>query len=178
MVGYEASPAPFAAPLTDRSGTILTTRSFDRTTPGSTIVEISGRVEDGITLYLGKNYMMTIALSPIYQRDDSNNVIDGLLSLRSMHTRHSNTGQYFVTKDVRGRTSVPSTFQPMELDETLGIDPLALENKEVRGESLAKIFGNAAETALFINSDTPNPVNITQIQIKGIFNEKYSSFNR
>ena len=178
MVGYEASPAPFAIPTYERHGTILTARSFDRTTPGSTIVEISGRIEDGLTLYLGKNYMMTIALSPIYQRDDSNNVIDGLLSLRSMHTRHSNTGQYFVTKEIRGRTSVSSTFQPMELDETAGIDPLALENKEVRGECLAKIFGNAAETALFINSDTPNPVNITQIQIKGIFNEKYSSFNR
>ena len=66
----------------------------------------------------------------------------------------------------------------MELDLTAGIDPLALENRETRGESIAKIFGNADDTSISIISNTPNPVNITQIQLKGIFNEKYSSFNR
>ena len=66
----------------------------------------------------------------------------------------------------------------MELDLTAGLDPLALEATEVTGEAIAKVFGSAGDTQLSIVSDTPNPVNITQIQLKGIFNEKYSSFNR
>lgn len=159
-------------------GLILTARNVDRTTPGEVSVTVNGNIPDGTPLEWGKNFEMRITLSPIYQRDGQNNVIDGLLSLRSMHTRHYNTGQYSIEKTVRGRTSTPTTFTPMELDETLGIDDLPLESNERTGEAIAKVFGNSDNTSLSIVSDVPTPVNITQIQLKGIFNEKYSSFNR
>lgn len=159
-------------------GSILTISSIDRSIPGSTVVSVRGRITAGSKLLFGKNFEMRIDLSPIFQRDQQNNVVDGLLSLRSMHTRHSNTGAYRIEKSVRGRSSTPTRFTPMELDLTAGIDPLALEATEVTGEAIAKVFGNSDETRLSVVSDTPNPVNITQIQLKGIFNEKYSSFNR
>ena len=94
-----------------------------------------------------------------------------------MHTRH-NSGIYSIEKTVRGRTSVPTTFTPMELDETLGLDSMPLSNNETTGEAIAKVFGNADETSLSITSQAPTACNITQIQLKGIFNDKYSSFNR
>ena len=177
ITGYEPTPEGMPEKFNE-GGIILTTKEFNRDTPGETHVKISGRLDDGLTLYLGRNYSMVITLSPLYQRDQQNNVIDGLLSLRSMHTQHSNSGQYSIETEIRGRRHVPTTFTPMELDETLGLDPLTMTNREVRGESIAKIFGNADESLIEIVSTTPNPVNITQIQFKGIFNEKYSSFNR
>lgn len=175
--GYEATAQGFAVVET-QGGVLLTVRNIDRSVPGEVRVDIFGRLIEGQSIYFGKNYEMRIVLSPIFQRDQNNNVVDGLLSLRSLYTAHNNTGEYFIRKTIRGRTSIPTTFSPMELDETLGLDPLALSNREVRGESIAKVWGNADETVLEILSDTPNPVNINQIQIKGIFNEKYSSFNR
>ena len=179
ITGYEESnSAPLGLDLGGVGGVLLTVRGIDRSVPGQVTVRVAGRILEGKTIYFGKNYQMRMVLSPIYQRDKANNVVDGLLSLRSIYTAHSNTGEYFIRKTVRGRTSIPTTFTPMELDETAGVDPLALRNREVRGESIAKIFGSADETVLEILSETPNPVNITQIQIKGIFNDKYSSFNR
>lgn len=175
--GYEDIAQGFSIVET-QGGVLLTIRDIDRSTPGEVRVNVSGRLSDGQSIYFGKNYEMRIVLSPIFQRDENNNVIDGLLSLRSIYTAHNNTGEYFIRKTIRGRTSIPTTFTPMELDETLGLDPLALSNREIRGESIAKVWGNADETVLEILSNTPNPVNINQIQIKGIFNEKYSSFNR
>jgi hypothetical protein len=159
-------------------GVIQTLTNVDRTVPGSVAVSIRGNVPDGVPVVWGKNYNMRITLSPTYQRDQQNNVIDGLLSLRSVHTRHANSGSYSIEKTVRGRTSTPTTFTPLELDETLGLDNLPLSNVEVTGEAIAKIFGNSDNTSISIVSDSPSPVNITQIQLKGIFNEKYSSFNR
>ncbi len=177
ITGYEATAQGFVTVET-QGGVLLTVRNIDRSVPGEVRVDISGRLTEGQTIYFGKNYEMRIILSPVFQRDQSNNVVDGLLSLRSIYTAHSDTGEYFIRKTIRGRTSIPTTFTPMELDETLGLDPLALSNREIRGESIAKVWGNADETVLEILSNTPNPVNINQIQIKGIFNEKYSSFNR
>ena len=81
-------------------------------------------------------------------------------------------------RTVRGRTTTSTNYSPMELDLTLGLDDLALEAFEGTGEVVSKIFGYAAETSIRIVSDTPNPVNITQIEIKGIFRATNSSFVR
>jgi hypothetical protein len=159
-------------------GLILSVQNIDRATPGQVTVTVNGNIPNGVPLSWGRNFDMRITLSPTYQRDAQNNVIDGLLSLRSMHVRHSNSGRYQIQKTVRGRTSIPTTFTPQELDETLGQDNLPMANSEVTGESIAKVFGNSDNTVLSIISSVPTPVNITQIQLKGIFNEKYSSFNR
>ena len=163
-----------------RSGTILTIKTIDRTsTPGTTLVSCTGNVADvGNTIYFGKNYKMEIVLNPQYQRDQQNNVIDGVLSLRNMHCRFFNTGPFRVEKTIRGRSSVTTEYSPFELDLTLGLDVLPLENVFPSGQTVSKIFGFSDETSISIVSDTPNPVNISQIEIKGIFTPKYSSFVR
>jgi hypothetical protein len=64
----------------------------------------------------------------------------------------------------------------MELDLSLALDAMPLEAVETTGETSSKIFGYAAETSISIISDTPNPVNITQIEMKVRFKDGLSSF--
>ena len=94
--------------------------------------------------------------------------------------QHFNTGQYRVEKVIRGRRQTTLTFSPSELDElqlTEGFDvPLPLY--EHKGETFSKIMGFASETSIEIVSDTPGPVNITQIELKGRFTGKSSGFVR
>ncbi len=162
----------------DDWGTILTIDSASYDEPsGSWTVDVVGDHSDvGKELIFGKNYTMTIDLSPVFQRDQKNNVIDGVLSLRSMMTRHFNTGAYRVETTIRGRDRVSNSYTPMEMDLLDGLDPLALESRAVKGEMMSKILGFSDETEIRIVSDTPNPVNITQIELKGIFKNTASSF--
>lgn len=132
------------------------------------------------TFILGTSYTMTIELSPQYVRDERNNAVEGIMSLRTLGLQHFNTGQYRVDKIIRGRRQTTMTFTPAELDEaqlTEGFDvPLPLY--ETKGETFSKIMGFSAETAIEIISDYPAPVNITQIELKGRFTGKSSGFVR
>ena len=150
---------------------------------GTLTVVLVGDFTTGIgdrKVTFGTSYTMTIELSPQYVRDQGQNAIEGVLSLRTLMLQHFNTGVYRVDKIIRGRRQTSLTFTPNELDEeqlTEGFDvPLPLYEK--KGETMAKIMGFAAETVIEIISDTPNPVNITQIELKGRFTGKSSGFVR
>lgn len=162
----------------DDWGTILTIDEATYDIPsGSWTVKVVGDHSDvGKELVFGKNFTMTIELSPIFQRDKQNNVIDGVLSLRNMVTRHFNTGAYRVETNIRGRHRVSNSYTPMEMDLLDGLDPLSLESRAVKGEMMSKILGFSDETSISIVSDTPNPVNVTQIELKGVFKNTASSF--
>lgn len=129
----------------------------------------------------GTRYTMTIQLSPQFIRDENANVVEGVFSMRTLHLRHHNTGVYQVEKSVRGRRSVSLVYSPAEVDEKNQneIDlNMPLPSYEKDGESFTKILGYAAETDLFIVSDSSNPVNVTQIEIKGKFTNRTSGFVR
>lgn len=129
---------------------------------------------------VGTSYNMTIELSPQYIRDQNQNVIEGVFSMRTLHLQHHNTGGYRVEKEIRGRRSTVLTFSPSELDESNVLDPddVPMPLYEKGGETFSKIMGYAAETGIFIVSDYPNPVNIAQIEIKGRFTNRTSGFVR
>ena len=129
---------------------------------------------------IGTGYTMTVELSPQYLRDEKQNMIEGVVSLRTMSTQHFNSGSYRVEKDINGRRSTTMLFSPQELDalqHTSGFDvPLPLY--ESRGETFSKIMGFSADTKIFIVSDYASPVNITQIELKGRYTGKSSGFVR
>jgi len=129
---------------------------------------------------IGTSYTMTIQLSPQFIRDQNQNVIEGVFSMRTLHLQHHNSGSYRTEKKVRGRRSVILEFTPEELDESQVSDPddLPMPLYEKQGETFSKILGFAAETDVYIVSDYPNPVNIAQIEIKGRFTNKTSGFVR
>ena len=106
MVSYDSTDSVYPG------GSILTVVNTDRSTPGQTVLTVVGELPADLPLVWGRNYEMRITLSPTFQRDQGNNVIDGLLSLRSMHCRHYNTGAYEIQKTIRGRTSTPVKFPP------------------------------------------------------------------
>ena len=118
-------------------------------------------------------------------------MVEGVLSLRTLHLQHHNTGNYRVEKSVRGRRRTQLEFTPAETDETATIvtdsgnaiftgdpDDKPMPLYEKLGESFSKIMGYAAETDIFIVSDYPNPMNITQIELKGRFTDRTSGFVR
>jgi hypothetical protein len=140
---------------------------------------------------IGTSYTSTIQLSPQYMRDQNNNVVEGVLSLRTLHLQHHNTGNYRVEKSTRGRRQTHLEFSPAETDETATIvtdagnplftgdpDDQPMPLYEKIGESFTKIMGFASETDIYVVSDYPNPMNITQIELKGRFTDKTSGFVR
>ena len=132
------------------------------------------------TFVLGTSYTMRIVLSPQYVRDERQNAIEGITSLRTLSLQHFNTGSYRVEKIIRGRRIITMQFSPEELDAVglIGGFNVPLPLYETQGETFSKIMGYASETQIEIISDYPAPVNITQIELKGRFTGKSSGFVR
>tara|TARA_R100001443_G_scaffold3553_4_gene11164 strand:- start:14778 stop:20192 length:5415 start_codon:yes stop_codon:yes gene_type:complete len=127
-------------------------------------------------VYVGTKYKTTIELSPQYYRDEANNVVDGILSLRTMHIRHHNTGNYRVEVENRGRTTTPIEFSCKEISSRT--DLLPLDSYITNGETVSKILGFGDEVKISLISDYISPMNITNIELKGRFNATYSSWVR
>ena len=124
---------------------------------------------------VGRAFTMNVELSPLYSRDQANNVVDGVLSLRTLHTRHFNTGNYRVEVAPAGDVfNTSASFNAATMDGSVfNGAPIA-----VRGETWAKVFGYSDEARIRIISDYPTPVNITNIELKGRFRQTFSSFIR
>ena len=113
------------------------------------------------SLYVGRSYEMNIQLSTVFQRDQQNNAIDGVLNLKRMTTRHHKTGQYTVEVQRRGRTSSNVRSESLTFGDTT--DKLGETRIETEGELLSKILAPSDGTSIFIKSDFPTPCNITNI---------------
>jgi hypothetical protein len=134
-------------------------------------------VDDENYLYVGVPFETRIQLSTMFVRDDNNNIIDGVLNIRSGVFRHFNTGDYDIEVTHRGRTALVSKFTAPKMDFTTNEDALPLEVAENQGEFVAKVFGYSDSTKIAIVSNYTTPMNITNMEFKGKFKQKYSSFN-
>lgn len=123
-------------------------------------------------LYIGIKYKMEVELSTQFVRDQTNNVIDGALNLRTMSTRHKQTGNYDISVSVRERTPTIYTFTNQNTDDES--DLLNLENWEEEGRHNISILGNSDNSIIKFISEYPSPVNIVNIEFKGKFIQKYS----
>ncbi len=142
----------------------------------NTTVSVQGKYSNPAQVYVGTSYSTVIQLSPIYYRDDNQNVVDGVLSLRTMHIRHHNTGNYDIEINNRNRITTPIKFSSKEISTRNDLTPL--ENFAVDGETVSKVFGFGDEVKISILSDYISPMNITNIELKGRFNATYSSWVR
>ena len=141
----------------------------------TTAVTISGNyTTETNTIYFGRGFNMNIELSPLYYRDDDNNVINGVLNLRTMSTRHFNSGNYDVSINRRSRSPLSSTFNPNQIGAT-GLTLGSSQLYEEHGEFTSKVYGYASEIQIFITSNFPTPCNITNIELRGTFKPVYSS---
>tara|TARA_R110002012_G_scaffold12690_1_gene56088 strand:+ start:4295 stop:8512 length:4218 start_codon:yes stop_codon:yes gene_type:complete len=130
-------------------------------------------------VFFGNSYDMNIQLSTQFIRDGEMNVVDGVLNLRTISTRYSDTGIYSVKIQRKGDTdfkSVTTKRNPFyrtalnnktQLDQAIPIDE--------EGEFVAKVFGDSERMNVFITSDHYTPCNITHIEFKGVFKQTYRS---
>lgn len=156
-------------------GESLAIQSFGTGITASTVT-VQGKYDTANSVYVGTKYTSKIQLSPIFYRDQGGNVIDGILSLRTMHLRHHNTGNYRIEVDNRNRVTTPIEFSSKEISTRSDLMPL--DNFVVDGETVSKIFGYGDEVSISILSDYISPMNITNIEIKGRFSTTYSSWVR
>jgi hypothetical protein len=125
------------------------------------------------SVYIGIKFRMEVELSTQFVRDQNNNPIDGVLSLRTITTRHKKTGNYDIEVSNRGRTSVVSSFTNQSIDTFE--DVLNLGNIEEEGEFMTNVLGFSDSISLKIVSEYPTPCNIVNLEIKGKFIQKYSA---
>ena len=185
MLGYIKDTTRFvlASPWTKSSEDISMTVVTDVDAGGASFLpnltfNIKGNyAEDGNYLYIGTLFESRIQLSTLFVRDENNNIIDGVLNIRTGVFRHFNTGNYDIEVSHRGRTPLVSSFACQKVDFTSGEDTLSLEVTEDQGEFVAKIFGYSDSTKIAIVSDYTTPMNITNMEFKGKFKQKYSTFN-
>jgi hypothetical protein len=125
------------------------------------------------TVYFGHSFNMNIELSKQFFRSEDGNIVDGLLSLRSMVTRHFETGDYKIVVTRNGRAATVTEFNsqiPDGLQDTLSLDITELE-----GELVSKLLGMADDLVISIQSDYPTPCNITHIELRGKLKRSYST---
>lgn len=137
---------------------------------------IEGFAKNGRYIAIGEKFLMRAELSPLFIRDQNNNIVDGVLNIRTGLFRHFDTGNYDIIVSRNKRPAYRSSFTNQRLDESIFVDPLPLEIKTTSGEFVAKIFGYNDDISIAIESDYPTPCNITNMEFKGKFKEKYSTF--
>lgn len=128
-------------------------------------------------VYIGIKYKMRVELSTLFVRDENNNIIDGVLNIRSAVFRHYYTGPYDIEVTHRGRTAFTTSYIPTRPEYTIYEDNLPLEIFQVQGEFVTKIMGYSDSTTISISSEYPTPVNITNMEFKGKFKQKYTTID-
>jgi len=141
-------------------------------------VVVLGRFDtEGAYVYIGNPFRMEVELSPLFVRDENGNIVDGTLNLRTVVVRHFNTGNYDIVVSHRGRTPIVSSFTAIRPDFTIQEDALPLEAWAQNGEFVGKVFGFSESTKIKLVSEYITPVNISAIEFKGKFKQKYSAIN-
>jgi hypothetical protein len=128
-------------------------------------------------VYIGIKYKMRVELSTLFVRGENNNIIDGVLNIRSAVFRHYYTGPYDIEVTHRGRTAFTTSYIPTRPEYTAYEDTLPLEIFQVQGEFVTKIMGYSDSTTISISSEYPTPVNITNMEFKGKFKQKYTTID-
>ena len=128
-------------------------------------------------IYVGLKFKMNVELSTLFVRDENNNIIDGVLNIRSAIFRHYFTGPYDIEVTHRGRPAFTTSYIPTRPEYTIYEDTLPLEIFQKQGEFVSKILGYSDSTVIKITSEYPTPVNITNMEFKGKFKQKYTTID-
>ena len=141
-----------------------------------------GTIENNATYLLqdfvaGENFSMAAMISPPTFRDQNNNTIEGVMKVLSIDTRHFNTGKYRLNVLDRGAIVSTVLHSPRSQRKILGIDPLYEKTlgTDYQGEFTQKVFLNANDCFISITSNSPDPVNITNIQLNATFSPRKRS---
>lgn len=144
---------------------------------GVTNVYISGDYR-AYPIYVGRPYEMNIELSQQVQRSTSGGtkseqVLEGVLNLKRLTTRHLYTGSYDIVIERRGRLDSPVTFYPLDINSI--VTRTDLLKVDTVGEHFVKVLSYSESCRIFIKSAYPTPCNISNIELIGNFRSRNSS---
>jgi len=140
---------------------------------GSNLIVKGNYISQNSRIYIGTTFTMNVELSTQFVRDQNNNIIDGILNLKTLTLRHFDTGNYDIVATRREKSVLKSSFSAITSNAIN--DKLSIENTQKTGEFVAKILGYSDTTSIKIVSDYPTPVNIINMEFKGKFKQKYTS---
>lgn len=136
-----------------------------------TCLYVEGQIK-GSSFCVGTEYTTTVELSEQFVRDEKNNSVDGVLNLRSINLRHDRSGQYDIAVSRLNRPEEVTSFGLLNVD-ALNTE-LDMDTVSGDGELKARILGLSNEIQIFIRSSYPEPLNITNIELRGKFNKRDS----
>lgn len=134
---------------------------------GYTKLTVSGNITAN-SVWIGRSYEMSIELSQQVIRGGGQGpgqVVEGVLNLKRITTRHLNSGVYDIEIQRRGRPSTNVSFYPFDINSLQSIQGNI--KIDAVGEHFAKILSYSESCKIFIKSDYPTPCNITNIDIIG-----------
>jgi len=122
--------------------------------------------------YIGTRFISSVVLSPIYLRDDSNNITPGTLNLRSGLIQTYNSKEFDVEVDVNNRSKKTLNFvhdiaDDRWEDDYIGSSTLTGQNTE--HQVRFPILGFSQDVKITVSSDNPHPLNIASLQFMGKF---------
>ena len=133
-------------------------------------VKVTGDFSQGEAI-LGRPYTSSVTLSkPIMRSRDGNSILEGRLQLRRLNVNHNDTGAY--------RIRISNAQRPdrdVEIENVpVGVDDV-VANPTATGSLKARIMGNADNTTVHIQNDTPLPHTISSFEYLAEFTPVRSS---
>jgi hypothetical protein len=134
----------------------------------TTTVEVSGNLSAHAVIF-GTSFDMSTQLSKQYVRDQNGVQAVGALQLKQATVHHRDTG-YF-TFEIDPRTAPASTRVNKYTGKSLGAIGFITNQNSLSGKESQnfKIMGSSSGVDLYINSDSPAPVNISGIEFVADF---------
>ena len=122
--------------------------------------------------YIGNTFISTSTLSPIYVRDEMNNLVPGTLNLRYGTIQTYNSRAFDVEVSVNNRNQITHNFEheisdDRWVDDYIGKNTLSgdISEHQVR----FPILGFTEDVKITIISSNPHPLNIASLQFSGKF---------
>jgi len=123
--------------------------------------------------YLGKPYLSTIELSPIYYRDTEQNAMNGSLSLRMGQIRFRNSGDFDVFVTRKQRTATEDKFI-IDVADMRAVD-LSYQPYRDQGIFKVPILGFSHDISMTISSDSVYPLAISDLEFRAKFKDKLAN---
>ena len=128
--------------------------------------------------WFGTSFTMTATLSEIIFRDQTNNALDGVLNIKNASIKFYKTGKFnfqVKRKPYNNNTDLVITdpFYKQRINsETFDSSQLSVAEN---GEFMAKVMSFAPNAEISFTSEYHQPVNIANIEFRGLFSPRMSS---
>ena len=135
----------------------------------TTLLRASGDYSHLTSCSCGTKFTAKAELSTLYVRDQQNNIVSGPLNLRYAVFRHRNTGAYDVKVGRKNRSEKAFSFTHNQVGSSIDLGDSSFYEKD--GVFKVPVLGFSDDLVITLESSSPNPMNITNIEFAGKFKQ-------